>query len=78
MAAGQKEGILWAAVTRDSTTLAEAGQDNHGGAVLELAKKILAKKPSPGACITVPPFDARTCELACFAPQDGSLTRRAS
>jgi len=48
MAAGQKEGILWAAVTRDSTTLAEAGQDNHGGAVLELAKKILAKKPSPG------------------------------
>ncbi|KAL1526912.1 hypothetical protein AB1Y20_015603 [Prymnesium parvum] len=43
-----KQGILWAAVTRDSTTLAEAGQDTHGGAVLALAKKILAKKPSPG------------------------------
>lgn len=48
MAAKPKEGILWAAVTRDGTTLAEAGQDTHGGAVLALAKKILAKKPSPG------------------------------
>jgi len=49
MAAEQpKEGIIWAAVTRDGTTLAEAGQDQHGGAVLALAKKILEKKPSPG------------------------------
>lgn len=48
MGENQIQGILWAAVTRDSTTLAEAGGDSHGGAVLSLAKKILAKKPSPG------------------------------
>ena len=46
-----KEGILWAAVTRDGTTLAEAGEDNHGGAVLALAKRILDKKPSPGCAL---------------------------
>jgi len=43
-----KQGIVWAAVQRDQITLAECGEDNHGGAVLALAKRILAKKPSPG------------------------------
>lgn len=43
-----REGICWAAFVRDTVTLAECGQDHHGGAVLTLAKKILGKKPSPG------------------------------
>jgi hypothetical protein len=49
-----KEGLCWAAITRadqsgsNQITIAECGQDNHGGAVLSLAKRILAKKPSPG------------------------------
>ena len=42
------EGILWSAITRDDVTLAECGEDNFGGDVLALAKKILSKKPSPG------------------------------
>jgi len=41
-------GIVWAAVQRDGVTLAECGEDAHGGTVLALAKKILEKKPSPG------------------------------
>jgi len=41
-------GIVWAAVQRDAVTLAECGEDAHGGQVLALAKKILTKKPSPG------------------------------
>ena len=41
--------IHWAAVARGATVLAEAGADARGGEVLKLAKKILAKKPSPGA-----------------------------
>ena len=41
-------GVVWAAVQRDGVTLAECGQDEFGGSVLALAKRILAKKPSPG------------------------------
>mmetsp|Transcript_20411 Transcript_20411/g.51946 ORF Transcript_20411/g.51946 Transcript_20411/m.51946 type:complete len:251 (+) Transcript_20411:112-864(+) len=44
----KENGITWSAVQRDGITLAECGEDNHGGAVLALAKKILSKKPSPG------------------------------
>jgi hypothetical protein len=40
--------LCWSAVCRDGVTLAECGEDMHGGSVLALAKKILAKKPSPG------------------------------
>jgi len=40
--------LLWSAVTRGSTVLAECGEDHRGGAVLSLARKILSKKPSPG------------------------------
>lgn len=40
--------ILWSAVTRDGVVLAEAGDDSRAGEVLALAKKILAKKPTPG------------------------------
>ena len=46
--AEEKGSLQWSAVCRDSVTLAECGEDTHGGAVLGLAKKILAKKPSPG------------------------------
>lgn len=45
---GAKDGIVWSAVQRDGVTLAECGEDKHGGAVLALAKRILSKKPSPG------------------------------
>ena len=40
--------ILWSGITRDGTVLAEAGQDDRGGAVLALAQKVLKKKPTPG------------------------------
>lgn len=40
--------LLWSAVTRGTTVLAECGEDHRGGAVLSLARKILSKKPSPG------------------------------
>lgn len=40
--------ILWAAVTRGQTVLAECGEDQRAGAVVSLAKKILRKRPSPG------------------------------
>ena len=46
MAANVTKGILWAAVTRDSTVLAECGVDARGGDVKALAMKILGKKPS--------------------------------
>jgi hypothetical protein len=40
--------VVWAAVTRDGVVLAECGQDDRGGAVLALAKRILKKKPTAG------------------------------
>ena len=40
--------LLWTAVTRDETVIAEAGDDHQGGTVIALAKNILGKKPSPG------------------------------
>jgi len=40
--------LLWAAVTRGTTVLAECGEDHRAGAVVGLAKKILRKRPSPG------------------------------
>jgi len=42
------KGILWSAVSRNEFVLAEAGEDNHGGAVIELAQKLLNKKPTAG------------------------------
>uniref|UniRef100_A0A7S0Q670 V-SNARE coiled-coil homology domain-containing protein n=1 Tax=Coccolithus braarudii TaxID=221442 RepID=A0A7S0Q670_9EUKA len=40
--------LLWSAVTRDKIVLAECGEDQRGGAVLSLARKILSKKPTAG------------------------------
>eukprot|EP00966_Prymnesium_polylepis_P013549 312558-Prymnesium_polylepis.1 len=47
--------IHWVAIARGSSTyetaptvLVEAGQDTRDGEILKLAKKILAKKPTPG------------------------------
>lgn len=44
----QAEGILWSCITRNSTILVEAGEDNFDGQVTKLAQAILAKKPTPG------------------------------
>lgn len=44
----QKEGILWACVTRNDTILVEAGQDNFDGQVTRAAQELLKKKPTPG------------------------------
>ena len=41
-------GILWSAVSRNDIILAEAGEDRHDGAVVELAQKLLKKKPTAG------------------------------
>ena len=46
-------GLLWAAVTRNKTVLAECGvitsaEDSRAGAVVELAQQILKKKPTAG------------------------------
>ena len=46
-------GLLWAAVTRNKTVLAECGvitsaEDSRAGAVVDLAQQILKKKPTPG------------------------------
>ncbi len=42
------KGILWSAVCRNDIVLAEAGEDNKEGAVIEVAKKLLSKKPTHG------------------------------
>jgi hypothetical protein len=42
------KGILWSAVSRNDTVLAEAGEDNNGGTVIELAQKLLKKKATAG------------------------------
>jgi hypothetical protein len=45
----QKSGsIIWSAICRNEVILAEAGEDSHGGAVIELAQKLLEKKPTAG------------------------------
>jgi hypothetical protein len=41
-------GILWTAVSRNDIVIAEAGEDERGGAVIDLAKKILSKKRTAG------------------------------
>lgn len=41
-------GVLWSAVCRDGTVLAEAGEDNYDGAVINLAQKLLKKKATAG------------------------------
>ena len=46
-------GLLWAAVTRNKTVLAECGvitsaADSRAGVVVDLAQQILKKKPTPG------------------------------
>eukprot|EP00962_Isochrysis_galbana_P026562 scaffold8247_cov116-Isochrysis_galbana.AAC.7 len=40
--------LIWSAVTRGPTVLAECGEDNRAGEVLRLAQKILRKKATPG------------------------------
>ena len=40
--------IIWSAICRNEIILAEAGEDSHGGAVIELAQKMLEKKPTAG------------------------------
>jgi hypothetical protein len=42
------QGILWTAVSRNDIVIAEAGEDERGGAVIDLAKKILSKKRTAG------------------------------
>lgn len=42
------QGILWAGVCRNNMVLAEAGEDNRDGAVVEVAQKLLHKKPTHG------------------------------
>lgn len=42
------KGILWSAVSRNDTVLAEAGEDNNGGTVIALAQKLLKKKVTAG------------------------------
>tara|TARA_B110001452_G_scaffold133756_1_gene111218 strand:- start:194 stop:1213 length:1020 start_codon:yes stop_codon:yes gene_type:complete len=45
----QDATLLWAACTRDATTLAECGgEDERGGAVLTMAQQILGVKATPG------------------------------
>lgn len=42
------KGILWSAVCRNNIVLAEAGEDNRDGAVIQVAQKLLSKKPTHG------------------------------
>lgn len=42
------KGILWSAVCRNEIVLAEAGEDEHDGAVIKLAQKLLHKKATAG------------------------------
>lgn len=42
------KGILWSGVSRNEVVLAEAGEDNNGGAVIQLAQKLLKKKATAG------------------------------
>lgn len=42
------QGILWTAVSRNEIVIAEAGEDERGGSVIDLAKKILSKKRTAG------------------------------
>lgn len=42
------QGILWAGICRNNMVLAEAGEDNRDGAVVQVAQKLLAKKPTHG------------------------------
>jgi len=43
-----KAGLLWAGVTRNTSVLAECGEDSHAGAVLELAHQLLRKPVTAG------------------------------
>lgn len=40
--------ILWSSICRNDVILVEAGEDNYDGAVVELGKKLLSKKATPG------------------------------
>lgn len=40
--------IHWSSISRNDTLLAEAGEDTKDGAVVDLAHKLLKKKPTPG------------------------------
>ena len=44
----QSGSIIWSAICRNDVILAEAGEDSHDGAVIELAQKLLEKKPTAG------------------------------
>ena len=37
-------GIQWSAVCRDNIILAEAGEDNYDGKVIQIAEKLIRKK----------------------------------
>lgn len=56
------QGILWSAVCRNSTVLAEAGEDNRDGAVIQVAQKLLKKKATHGwECEFLGCFDVMMC-----------------
>jgi Synaptobrevin len=40
--------ILWSAITRNETILAEAGCDPYGGIVTQTARELLCRAPTPG------------------------------
>ena len=42
------KGILWSAISIDDIVLAEAGEDEHDGAVIKTAQKLLKKKATAG------------------------------
>eukprot|EP00567_Pseudictyota_dubia_P007328 CAMPEP_0197435548 /NCGR_PEP_ID=MMETSP1175-20131217/3120_1 /TAXON_ID=1003142 /ORGANISM="Triceratium dubium, Strain CCMP147" /LENGTH=231 /DNA_ID=CAMNT_0042964609 /DNA_START=286 /DNA_END=981 /DNA_ORIENTATION=- len=42
------QGIVWSAITRNDTILAEAGEDDGTGKVVSLAQKMMKQKPTPG------------------------------
>jgi hypothetical protein len=42
------KGILWSAICRNNIVLAEAGEDNRDGAVIQVAQKLLKKKATHG------------------------------
>jgi hypothetical protein len=41
-------GIQWSAVCRDNIILAESGEDNYDGKVIQIAEKLIRKKPTAG------------------------------
>mmetsp|Transcript_8055 Transcript_8055/g.21785 ORF Transcript_8055/g.21785 Transcript_8055/m.21785 type:complete len:261 (-) Transcript_8055:1228-2010(-) len=42
------ESICWSSISRNEVILVEAGDDHHGGMVIETARKLTKKKATPG------------------------------